>query len=155
MGRKLGGCVPPFLGGDWVPIEHKVAWAEAYLHTKCYLDPSSRLATVDMGRKLGSGSASFLGTGGAGSPSNIMWPGPKPMCVPSFILIHPTVGHNMPTLQTEQTDRQTGQRSDSIGRTVLQTIAQKLHIIETAISIPTKFCTMIKTTKTLFVVGLL
>jgi len=29
--------------------------------------------------------------GGAGSPSNIMWPGPRPISVPSFILIHPTV----------------------------------------------------------------
>ena len=40
-------------------------------------------------------------------------------------------GHNTPTLQTDRTDRQTGQtdrtdrqRSDSIGRTVLQTVAQ-------------------------------
>ena len=31
-------------------------------------------------------------------------------------------GHNTPALQT---DRQTGQQSDSIGRTVLQTVAQK------------------------------
>jgi len=30
-----------------------VAWAKAYLHTKWYLDPSSRLVTIDMGRKLG------------------------------------------------------------------------------------------------------
>ena len=35
-------------------------------------------------------------------------------------------GHSAPTLQTDRTDRQTGQRSDSIGRTVLQTVAQKL-----------------------------
>jgi len=35
MGQKLGGggCAL-FSGGSWVPIEHKVAWAEAYLHTK-------------------------------------------------------------------------------------------------------------------------
>jgi len=31
-----------------------------------------------------------------------------------------------------QTDR-TGQRTDSIGRTVLQTVAQKLYIISTAL----------------------
>jgi len=58
----------PFLGGSWrrsypqkkgtpapaqVPIEHKVAWAEAYLHTKWHLSPSSRLVTMDIGRKLG------------------------------------------------------------------------------------------------------
>jgi len=28
-----------------------VAWAKAYLHTKWHLDPSSRLATADMGGK--------------------------------------------------------------------------------------------------------
>jgi len=32
-----------------------------------------------------------LSVGGAGSPSNIMWPGPRPTRTPSFILIHPTV----------------------------------------------------------------
>ena len=31
MGRKLGRGLRPFLGeGDLVPIQHKVAWAEAY-----------------------------------------------------------------------------------------------------------------------------
>ena len=34
-----------FSGGSWVPIERKVAWAEAYLYTKWYLSPSSRLST--------------------------------------------------------------------------------------------------------------
>ena len=28
---------------------------------------------------------------GAGSPSNTMWPGPRPTCVPSGILIHPVI----------------------------------------------------------------
>ena len=40
-------------GGTWVFIEHKVAWAEAYLHTKCYLSPYSCLVTTDIGQKLG------------------------------------------------------------------------------------------------------
>jgi len=31
------------------------------------------------------------GEGGAGSPSNTMWPGPRRTSVPSGILIHPTV----------------------------------------------------------------
>ena len=31
-------------------IKHKVAWAEAYLHTKSHLHASSRLATIEMGR---------------------------------------------------------------------------------------------------------
>jgi len=30
-------------------MEHKVAWAEAYLHSKWHLSPSSRLATTDIG----------------------------------------------------------------------------------------------------------
>jgi len=47
------GWVCPFSGSSWVPIEHKVAWAEVYLHTKWHLSPSSRLATTDIGRKLG------------------------------------------------------------------------------------------------------
>ena len=51
--------------------------------------------------------------------------------MPSFILIHPTVWPqctNVTDRQTDKTgrqDRQTGQRTDSIGRTVLQTVAQK------------------------------
>ena len=42
-----------------------------------------------MGRKLGA--LPPLRGGGAGSPSNTHWPGLRPTCVPSFILIHPTV----------------------------------------------------------------
>jgi len=81
MGQKLGesGCAL-CSGGTWVPIEHKVAWAEAHLHTNWHLDASSRLATIKMGRKLGAlppCSAPFLGRG-TGSPSSTMWPGPGP-----------------------------------------------------------------------------
>jgi len=63
MGRKLG-APPLFGGGELDPISHKVAWADAYLHTtvffsytvlhtKWHFNPSSRLATTNMGRKLG------------------------------------------------------------------------------------------------------
>jgi len=31
---------------------HSVAWAEGYLCTKWHLDPSSHLATIDMGQEL-------------------------------------------------------------------------------------------------------
>jgi len=58
-------------------------------YTKWHLDPCSHLAATDICQKLG-GSAPF-GGGGAGSPSNTMWPGPRPTCMPSFILIRPTV----------------------------------------------------------------
>ena len=46
------------------------------------------LATIDMGRKVGAAVALF---GGAGSPSNTMWPGPRPTSIQSGILIHPAV----------------------------------------------------------------
>jgi len=65
-GRKLGGggAVPPFwVRESWVPI---MAWPEAHLHTKCHFDPSSRLATIDIGRKLGRGSGPFFGEGELG-----------------------------------------------------------------------------------------
>jgi len=42
-----------------------VAWAEAYICTKWHLNPSSRLATIEMGRKL-VGCAPFLGEGELG-----------------------------------------------------------------------------------------
>jgi len=67
--------------------------------------------------------------GGAGSPPNTVWPGPRPTCVPSFILIHRTVWPQCTNVtdRTGQTDRQ---RTNSIGRTVVQTVAQKLSVAE-------------------------
>jgi len=65
-----------------------------------------------------------FGGGGNGSPSNTMWPAPRPTCTPSFILIRPTVWPQC-TNVTDRTDRQNRQRTNSIGRTVLQTVAQK------------------------------
>jgi len=40
---KIGGSAPFWGGGGWVPIYHKVTWAETYLRTKWHLDASSRL----------------------------------------------------------------------------------------------------------------
>ena len=75
-----------------------------------------------MGRKLGGGAVPFLGELG---PYVTMWRGPRPTTVPSFTLIYPNVWpqYTNVTDRTGQTDRQ---RSDSIRRTVLQTVAQKL-----------------------------
>jgi len=66
--------------------------------------------------------------GRAGSPPNRMWPEPRPTYTPSFVLIRPAVWTQYTNVidrqdRTGQTDRQ---RADSIGRTVLQTVAQKL-----------------------------
>ena len=51
-----------------------------------------------------------FGGGGAGSSPNTMWPPRRPTCVPSFILIPPTVWPqytNVTDRQTEGQDRQT------------------------------------------------
>jgi len=80
----VGGLVPKLgsvrgvLGGVKISL----------LPTKWHLDPSRRLATTDMGRKLG---AVPLWGGEAGFPSNTMWPGPRPTSVPNGILIYPAV----------------------------------------------------------------
>ena len=42
-----------FLFLMWTAPEHNVAWTKAHLHAKCHLDISTRLATIDVGRKLG------------------------------------------------------------------------------------------------------
>ena len=119
MGRKLGalptfdegelhgspsntislGSRPTFLPSD--SLIHRAIWSQQIWAENWGLYP--------------------FGGGLAGSPSNTMWPGPRPTCMPSFILIRPTVWPQY----TNVTDRQTGQWSDSIGRTVLQTVAQK------------------------------
>jgi len=58
---------------------------------------------MDMGRKLGRGLCPLFGEG-AGSPSNTMLPGPRPTCMPSFILIHLTVWPQY-TNVADRTDR--------------------------------------------------
>ena len=90
-GLKLGAV--PFFGGGELGLHltqcglgrglpsYQVAW---------HLNPSSRLATIDMGRKVwGGGLCSILG--GAGSPSTKMSHGPRPTSVPSGILVHPAM----------------------------------------------------------------
>jgi len=41
-------------------VVYNVEWDEAYLRTKWHLDPYSRLATIDMGLKLGEGLCHFV-----------------------------------------------------------------------------------------------
>jgi len=52
MGRKVGAVLPLSMEGAGSPY-NTVAWAEAYLRTKWHLDPSSRLATTDLGLNWG------------------------------------------------------------------------------------------------------
>ena len=69
-----------------------------------------------------------------------MWPGPRPTYLPSFVLIRPTVWPqytNVTDRHRDRTDRQTGrQRTDGIGRTVIQTVAQKLEAVGQCIPPP-------------------
>jgi len=105
MRRKLG-TEPLSLGGVELG-PHLTQFRLAYLRTKWRLDPSSRLATIDMAENWG---LCPFGGGGAGSPSNTMWPGPRPICMPSFILIYPTVWPQYTNVTDRQDrDRQTGQ----------------------------------------------
>jgi len=124
MNRKLGGgCCVLFLG-SWSPITHLtqyVTWAEAYLCTKWHRHGPKIGGCARGGRGLGPHLTQCdQGRG---------WP---PRQVSSWS-IQP-FGHNTPTLQT---DRQTGQtdrqRSDSIGWTVLQTVAQKMVAMATTL----------------------
>ena len=81
-GQQTGGRAP--FRGSCDSIQHNVASAEINLRTKWHLDPSSCLATIDMG-----GCAPFLG--GAMSPSSTMCPRLRLTFMPSAILIHPAV----------------------------------------------------------------
>ena len=45
-----------------IGLKAYVDWAEAYLHTKWHLDPSSRLTTTGIGPKLGEGLCSCWGS---------------------------------------------------------------------------------------------
>ena len=137
-------CTATFHSPD---SEQELSWATAGIAdgglakaNKCsaVAEMGDRLAIIDMGWKLGGciliqpaiwpqqtwaenwRLCPFLG-GGAGSPSNTMWLGPRPTYTPSFILIHPTVWPQY----TNITDRQ---QIDSIGRAVLQMVARKLSI---------------------------
>ena len=67
-GPKRAGLLCPFRGELGTRL-YNVNWAEVYVRTKWRLHPSSRLATIDMGQKLGEvGVPSFLGV--ALTPSN-------------------------------------------------------------------------------------
>ena len=89
---KSEGCRASF-GAAGSP-SNIVAWVEAYLHTKCYLHPSSHLATIyiDMRRKVGS--LLICVRFWDGSQCNTMWPGLRPTSVSSGILIIRLFGHN-------------------------------------------------------------
>jgi len=87
MGRKDGRLLCPFRRGAGSPSNTMWPGLRSNFRTKWHVHPSSRLATIDMGWKLGAvpllGGAEFL--------SNTTSPGPRPTSIPSGILIHPAV----------------------------------------------------------------
>jgi len=84
---KIGGCAP--YGGKLDPhvtLCGLVRGLPLYQLVASF-DPFGRLGTINMGRKVGA--VPLLG--GARSPSNTVWPRPKPISIPGGIFIHPAV----------------------------------------------------------------
>ena len=82
----------------------------AYLNkSSAVAETGDRLATIDVGRKVGLMFPLFWG---AESPSNTMWSWPTPTSIRSGILIHPAVWPQY----TNVTDRQTGQTGQRANR---------------------------------------
>jgi len=115
-GPKIGGCAP--LGGAGSPcITKSLGPTSTSLST--FVPSGILIHQAVWPKQTWTGCFPFW-WGGAGSPSKTMWPGPRPTSMPS--LFEP-FGHNLhQRYRQNRTDRQ---RSDSIGRTVLQTVAQK------------------------------
>ena len=110
-----------------------MAWTEAYVRTKWHLDPSSRLATKDMGRKLG---AEPLW--GSWVPIKCNVAGAEPYLHSKFHLDPSNrlakVHQRYRQIEQNRTYIQTRQRSDSIGRTVFA--ARRFASAVLAIAIP-------------------
>jgi len=82
-GPKSGRGAVPLSGGSWVSVLDNVASAEAYLRrTKSHLDPSSHGHNRHKPNSGGGLLCPLFGVGllpcgGAGSPSETMWRGPR------------------------------------------------------------------------------
>ena len=87
-GRKEGAAVPLLRTAG---TTSNTMWlrAEVYFRTKGRVHPSSHLAPIDIGQKLGGWHAFFLEA--AGSPSNTKSPEQRPTSIPSGILVYPAV----------------------------------------------------------------
>jgi len=101
MGQKLGAV--PFLEGRVGSPSNTAAWAEAYLHTKWHLNPSSHWPQLTWAENWGE----LCPLGGLGP--HITQCGLDrglPPCKVSASSMQPC-GHNTPTLQREIQDRTT------------------------------------------------
>jgi len=89
-GPKTGGCAPLRGAANTTTSNTTLPGPRFTSVPSGHLDSPSRLATIDIGRKLDGGYALFF-CGGTGSPSNTKSPGPRPTSIPSGILVHPAV----------------------------------------------------------------
>jgi len=87
--KGRGGCCAPF-GGEGVLGPHltQCGLSQGNLHSKWHLDPSSRLAIIDMGQKVGGCCAPFW-AGKLGS--HLTSAALRPTSIPSGGLIHPAI----------------------------------------------------------------
>ena len=109
MGRKLGrGALPPFLGSiEWGShlTQSRLGWGlPQSIPSGILIHPAIWLQQI-WAKNWG---LHPLWGRGAGSPPNTMWPGPRPTCMPSFILICPTIWPQC----TKVTDRKDTQTTD-------------------------------------------
>jgi len=127
MGQKLGRWAPPpyWGGASGSPSNTKSPGPSTICIPSGILIHPTILPQHIWAKKTGGSAPPPFRGGRAGSPSNTMWPGPRPTCLPSFILIRPTVWPQEAYTNVTGRKGQDRQRSDSIGRTVLQTVAQK------------------------------
>ena len=86
MSEKRGGWCVPF-ADSW---DH-VAGDEVYFRNNWRLHTSSRLATIDMGQKLGGSACRFSRGIWVPIEHNIAWVKARPTSIPSGILVHPAV----------------------------------------------------------------
>jgi len=95
--QKVGGWLPT------LPNKLRCQWLPPTDKSSAVAEMGDRLATTDIGWKVGGCCAPFRG--GSCVPSNIMSPGLRPTSIPSGILIHPTVWPQY-TNVTDRHDRQ-------------------------------------------------
>jgi len=103
----------------WKGIILRVARGVLLYKSSAVAEMGDRLAAVDMGGKVGGLLCPFFGDMG---PHLTTSPGPRPTSVPSVIDPFNRLATIYQRYRQDRTDRQ---RSDSIGRTVLQTVAKK------------------------------
>jgi len=132
VANRLDGSTYHLVRRQASPIPHYVRWgpssptykgAQPPLFSPCLLLPNGGMDQDSTWYEGKSRPKPHCVTWGSSSRPHLTQCG-EGRGMPSSILTHPTVCPQY-TNVTDRTDRQDRQRSDSIGRTVLQTVAQK------------------------------